>query len=337
MKRFSLFSLLLTATLTAQAQQSPYLQAVDEYVPAPGQFVNKYPAATEADTPETMAQKCTEQLAANAQGLVSLGAWGGYITFHFDHPVINVEGQADFAVWGNAFENNAEPATVWVSVDANHNQLPDDAWYELRGSEYDHPLTVHRYQLTYYFGGSKQDVLWTDNQGHEGSVVRNKYNKQEYFPLWLTDQKELTLSGTRLPDNAILQVGDDGSQLYLLPAFSYGYADNQPNTNREGCAMNLEWAVDSLGRPVALTHADFIRCQNGMNQVCGAIGETSTEITGAEDLHPNASAGIASLKSTNAVTPAVVCNLRGLRTRQLSKGLNIVRTPDGNTRKIIIQ
>ena len=40
------------------AQNSPYIKAVDEYVPAPGQFVNELPKLSENDTPETAAQAC---------------------------------------------------------------------------------------------------------------------------------------------------------------------------------------------------------------------------------------------------------------------------------------
>ena len=261
---------------------SPYILAVDEYVPAPGQFVNTLPAADENDTPATMAEKCTAAIGGGKGGMITLGAWGGYVTFHFDHPVVNVEGERDFAVWGNAFVNNPEPAIVYVSVDTNGNGLPDDAWYKLRGSEYDNPKTIHGYQLTYTYA-PLQSVAWTDNQGGEGVVARNTFHKQEYFPLWLTEGGQLTLNGSRLPDNAYFENGT-----FKLPAYDYGYADNQPNSDREGCSLDISWAVDADGNPVSLSHVDFIRCQNAMNQVCGNIGETSTEITGAEDLHPDA-------------------------------------------------
>lgn len=273
----------MMAAMSANAQ-SKYIQAVDEYVPAPGQFVNTLPPATADDTPETMAQKCTERLAGGKGEMVTLGAYGGYITFHFDHPVENVAGERDFAVWGNAFANNAEPAIVMVSVDDNGNGKPDDTWYELKGSEYDNANTIHDYELTYTFS-ALADVAWTDNRGQTGSVPRNPFHRQEYFPLWLTSQGTLTFSGARLPDNAIAQQNANGSVTFLLPAYDYGYADNQPNNDTEGCSMDISWAVDATGQPVTLDHVDFIRCYNAMNQLCGAIGETSTEITGAQDLH----------------------------------------------------
>lgn len=329
MRRLLILGLLVSMNAMAQ---SPYIQAVDEYVPAPGQFVNTLPVATAEDTPATMAQKCTEALATGNNGMITLGACGGYVTFHFDHPVVNVEGQHDFAVWGNAFENNAEPATVWVSQDTNGNGLPDDTWYELKGSEYNNNQTIHSYELTYTYCGDKQDVGWTDNQGQTGAVPRNKYHKQEYFPLWLTQQTVLTFTGCRLPDNAIY---NESTQTWLLPAFDYGYADNQPNSNLEGCSMDLGWAVDANGQSANLTHADFFRVQNAMNQVCGSIGETSTEITGAEDLHPEITMNISQLANTPFTRQ--IYTVYGQQITQMHKGINIISYGNGKTKKIIIK
>ena len=78
---------------------SKYIQAVDEYRPAPGQYVNDIPEYEPGDTEADMVRKCTERLAANERGMVALGAYGGYITFHFDHSIANIEGQRDFAIW----------------------------------------------------------------------------------------------------------------------------------------------------------------------------------------------------------------------------------------------
>ena len=319
--------------------QSPYLQAVDEYVPAPGQFVNTLPVTTADDTPQTVAQKCTEAIAGDytsqSHGMITLGAWGGYVTFHFDHPVVNVPGERDFAVFGNAFENNAEPAIIWVSVDRNQNGMPDDEWYEIKGSEYDNAATIHNYELTYTYSGEKQAVAWTDNQDNSGSISRNKYHKQEYFPLWLTSKGTLTLTGCRLPDNASQVDNGEGGLMWILPAYEYGYADNQPNSNREGCSVDLSWAVDSKGQSVTLPYVDFIRCQNAMNQTCGSIGETSTEIIGAEDLHPDATTAISPIVS-DVLTPSVYA-IHGERLTFPRRGINIIRYADGKTKKIIIK
>ena len=72
--------------------------------------------------------------------MVSLGGWGGYITFGFDHPVENKDGY-DLQILGNAFYmsgsteyGSSEPGIVLVSRDENGNGLPDDKWFELKGS-----------------------------------------------------------------------------------------------------------------------------------------------------------------------------------------------------------
>lgn len=57
-----------------------------------------------------MARKCTEAIGGDKGGLVSLGAYGGYITFHFDHSIANVKGEKDLYIKGNAFKDNSE---VW--------------------------------------------------------------------------------------------------------------------------------------------------------------------------------------------------------------------------------
>ena len=327
---FGLWAICNMMVQPAQAQHSKYIQAVDEYVPAPGQFVNEMPKYEEGDTPASMASKCTSYIAGDNNNAITLGAYGGYVTFHFDHPITNVKGQKDFAVWGNAFINNAEPAIVLVSQDENHNGLPDDAWYELRGSEYDNPLTIHDYQITYTYK-TMESIPWADNQDQSGKVARNSYHDQEYFPLWLTDAGSLTFKGACLPKNAYFQGGQ-----FFLPAYEYGYADNQPNDNVDGCSMDIDWAVDASGTSVQLTHIDFVRCYNAMNQSCGWIGETSTEITGAEDLHLEASLAWQTAINTPSTTPRIVSyySLDGKPLQQAPHGLCIVKYSNGN-RKIL--
>ena len=269
---------------------NPYISAVDEYVPAPGQFVNYLPEATNDDTPQTMADKCTKAIANNSRGLVSLGGFGGYITFHFDHPVVNTHGKADFIVLGNAIQasgqssmgGSSEPGIVMVSIDTNGNGLPDDEWFELKGSaDTDSAAKVlFNYEVTYN-NNPGEDIPWQDNMGGNGFIFRNSFHKQEYYPLWLASP--MTFKGTRLPDNKE-DVNGDGTS-WLLHAFRYGYVDNLPNNNEEGNSFDIDWAVDADRKPVSLEYVDFIRVYSAMNQSCGSLGETSTEITGAIDLN----------------------------------------------------
>jgi len=83
---------------------------------------------------------------------------------------------------------------------------------------------------------------------------------------------------------------------WVLYFFGWGYADNQPNTlddrvtpNIDGCGIDIAWAVDEQRQPVSLDFVDFVRVYTGINQKCGWLLETSTEILGAEDLHLDAS------------------------------------------------
>lgn len=142
-----------------QVAYSRYISTVYEYRPAPGQFVNELPQYEEGNTAADMAQKAQARIAGTNDQLITLGGFGGYVTFGFDHSVVNVRGQYDFKILGNAFYSvsstnpkggSCEPGIVEVSFDRNQNGLPDDTWYELAGSAYRHADTRHHYQITYY-------------------------------------------------------------------------------------------------------------------------------------------------------------------------------------------
>ncbi len=270
-------------TIDPPVTYSKYIQAVDEYVPAPGQFVNTLPECTADDTPATVAAKCTEAIGGNRSGLVTLGAYGGYVTFHFDHSIANVADQRDLYIKGNTYNGNSEPGIVMVAQDTNHNGIADDTWYELAGSaDTDSAASiVYDYAIT-YTPNPMGDIPWTDNQGRSGTVERNTYHQQEYFPLWLDGP--LHFSGTLLPRNAVNQ-GRGTTQYWVLNAFAYGYADNVANTDTLNCSFDIGWAVDSRRQPIHLDYIDFVRVYSAENQQCGWIGETSTEVSGAEDLH----------------------------------------------------
>lgn len=266
--------------LVAMAENTSNVTRVLEFLPAPGQFVNSLPAWSEGETQEQMNQKCLTALSNSKSGMISLGAYGGYVTFGFDHPVINIPGEYDFAVYGNAFTDNAEPAVVMVSVDLNNNGLPDDPWYELAGSEY--AKSFKHYSVTYTLPDDPltQAIPWKSNYPADsvGTIDRNNFHKQSYWPGWI-DAKTLTFHGTRVPNNAYQQ-----GSIWKFPAYEWGYADNLPNTSNP--SFKLEWAVDDNGNPVSLTHADFIKVYTGCQQKAGMTGETSSEISSAEDLHP---------------------------------------------------
>jgi hypothetical protein len=289
--------------------QSPYIHKVYEYRPAPGQFVNELPEYKKGDSSNDMRMKAEEYLANNERILVSLGGYGGYIIFGFDHLVENVTGEYDFKILGNAFWAEAnpnpdasgecgscEPGIVMVSYDANGNWKPDDEWYELAGSEYHKPETIHNYQITYYKPDENKTptpdnsypvlsdttyIRWTTNGYGSGYLYRNTYHKQPYYPEWI-NENELVFKGTKLADNYVDESGN--GSYYTQCTYDSGYADNHPNTDPRS-NFKIDWAVDSTGKPVVLPGIHFVKVYTGVNQYCGWLGETSTEIMGAQDLH----------------------------------------------------
>lgn len=282
---------------------SPYISKVYEYCPAPGQFINVMPECRAGETYADVLKRVEESISGKNDVMVSLGSFGGYITFGFDHTIINTPGEMDFRILGNCFYEStgndrkggsAEPGIVMVSLDRNCNGLPDDDWYELAGSEYSNPLTNHSYTITYHrpepdrvvvSQGNLTDVnyiAWQDSEGVEAFMPKNAFHNQEYFPLWV-DADELTFSGARLPDNGV-DVSGVGSY-FILYCYDWGYADNHPNEQADLNCFDISWAVDKDGLPVILEGVDFVRVYTGVNQYCGWTGETSTEICRAEDLH----------------------------------------------------
>lgn len=289
MKKALLFVVALTligAKTTAQqyfkqGTPSQYIYKVVDYSPAPGQFVNTMPAYEKGDDAAKMAQKCTDMLANNKRDLITLGAFGGSVTFHFDHSVANIAGKKDLCIEGNAFLNSSEPGIVMVSKDVNRNGIADDPWYELRGSADDETpnRVVYGYEVT-YTSAPMQDIPWTDNKGGSGKVERNNYHAQEYYPLWMPSK--ITYKGSLLPKNA---TQNPATTFWELREFAYGYVDNKPNTDKDANSFDIDWAVDANRKKVKLDFIDFVKVYCAEQQMAGWLGETSTEVAEAEDLH----------------------------------------------------
>lgn len=254
--------------------------------------------------------------------LISLGGFGGYVVMGFDHPVVNVKDDYDFQIFGNGFfatgsstGGSSEPGIVMVSYDANGNGIPDDPWYELAGSEYNSPKTQHNFTITYYKPDENKVktpdpnskyitdltyVRWTSNDVNpdsvSGYVYKNSFHNQSYWPQW-AEGNTLTFTGTKLCNNAFDTSGK--GTYWVQYCKDWGYVDNRTNYDpyspKEGvdsALMNrgfkIDWAVDADGVPVHLPMVHFIKVYCAMNQYCGWLGETSTEVAGGIDYHPQA-------------------------------------------------
>ncbi|MFV0207985.1 cell surface protein [Empedobacter falsenii] len=262
-----------------------YIAQVFDYLPSVGQFVNKLPAYVEGDTQVEMTAKAGKELIGKEGGMITLGGFGGYVVFGFDHTIMNHANKRDFKVLGNGFAGSSEPGIIMVAYDKNKNGKPDeDEWYEIAGSEYQNPNTIKNYSIVFQ-KPTVEDVIpnpeyikWTDNQGNSGFKTKNIYHKQSYYPLWYK-QNELKFSGTLLPNNYT-----ENNGIWTGKQYAYGYADNAQNDS-EDSNIDIDWAVDKNGNPVKLMGIDFIKIYTGTNQEAGWLGEISTEVTGAYDLH----------------------------------------------------
>lgn len=273
---------------------------VFEFMPAPGHQVNGYKHVGDMIRDgATMEEACDTVLSHwQHQWMVSLGAQGGYVVAGFDHNVVNSHGGYDLTIKGNPYSYQSEPGIIWVSMDENANGLPDDTWFELRGSEYGTENETLNYAITYYKPtGPNQDIRWTDNQGGEGIVPRlNEWNdKDSYWQDWVTADVDAdglecrTYYGSRLKDTHTYENG-----YTMEPPFAWGYVDNDGSdyfrlktaiiTSAMG-HYKIDNAVTSAGQPANLPYINFVKVQTGQTGWSPNLGDISTEVYGIWDTH----------------------------------------------------
>lgn len=277
--------------------------AVETYLPAPGQFVN-----------QDAYQNPEKTLAGASGGAVTLGSFGGSIVYRFDEPIKNDEKNpygVDFIVFGNAFANAdgtssasaSEPGAVMVSKDGQ-------TWYELAGSMYYDANTRHNVSVTYEnpdpaFSGAA-DIPWTDSEGNTGVLAKNAFHTQPYYPNPEYYNNYNTGIGKNETYTAQTMTVTGGSVFGSAHSPAYGYADTHAaaspasnlavNPYREdhykaanGDGMDLAWAVDANGNPVALDEISYVKIYNPTLYV-GGTGELSPEITGILRARPSEAA-----------------------------------------------
>ena len=279
----------------AGSGSSKYQNEVYEWTPAPGQFIGETSAIggmTGNETTPEAANAWAERRLAERK-FVSLGGFGGYIVVGFDHSIARTENEYDFAVGGNAFASSNEPGIVWVMQDTNGDGLPNDEWYELRGSESGKEGTIGNYAVTYYKPTApKMNVEWTDSEGESGCIdYLQAYHRQDYYyPAWIPADA-YTLRGTRLPSKNRI---DPVTGYWSNDAYDWGYADNKGSDNLPGGdatdgsgqrnGFRIANAVQPDGTPVDLQYIDFVKVQVWVNAKSGWLGEISTEVFFFEDL-----------------------------------------------------
>lgn len=256
---------------------------VVEYLPAPGQFINDPAFGFDGvDSPEKAADYAGKRL--KDLNYVSLGAWGGFIIMKSEYS-INNSGDYDFAIGGNSFDSSNEPGIVWVMADTNSNGLPDDTWYELKGSYYGQEGYQKDYSVTYFRPEPDSPTPWLDSNWEKGEIhwLGNYHNQQYYYPEWITEDS-YTLKGTRLP--ALAEQNSVTGMWNVIP-FEWGYADNNGldatinDVNGRTIQINyfrISDAVTIEGTVANLSSIDFVKVQSAVNSNSGWLGEYSTEV-----------------------------------------------------------
>jgi hypothetical protein len=251
---------------------SPYCSAVLDYYYAPGQHAYRaaYPDYLNGDSCVTS---------------ILLGGWGGYVVMTFDHDVKNQDGEDVIVYCGSSVQ--PEPGVVYFMCDENGNELPDERWYEVRGSEFE--KSNRKFQMTYY--APKDDtsnVTWRDCEGNCGELPKSS----SWW--WKEEDDSITFSGTLLPE-AYYNSGDNEKEYWKIKEglFLFGYAENGKRSEEsaldysnelKGNCFDISDLVDENGAAVDLCTIRFVKIQTGVFQQAGWLGEISTEINGMADL-----------------------------------------------------
>lgn len=266
-----------TATSTSRVSWNK----VYEFLPAPGQFINEGYTANNMSEAITYAENRLAQ-----EQYVCLGGFGGYLIVGFDHSIEN-DGSYNIQIEGNSFAGSSEPGIVWVMQDENGDGLPNDTWYELKGSEFGKATTITDYSVTYYKPkASGMPVQWIDNKGKSGSIdYLGSFHRQDYYyPEWVKTNT-YTLRGTCLPANS----KETSPGYWYNGEFEWGYVDNFSTIDRltddinysaaaSGNHFKISDAVAHDGKPANLKYIDFIKVQTGVNCKSGWLGEVSCEV-----------------------------------------------------------
>jgi hypothetical protein len=210
----------------------------------------------------------------------SLGAWGGYVTFKYR--ALKNGTNYSFAVTGNPMNSWSEPGIVSVMRDENGNGLPDDTWYELKGSAdtQDPSHITRRYAVTYIksadhgttneYGQIVKRVYWYDAKGRAG-IFRGGWPVE-----WGVTGDWVSYSGTLLDDYGLIAT----AQVQPKTTFWWGYVDNWGwlETGDWWDCFRISDAIQPDGSPANLPWIDFIKVHTGVFIYGSVFGEISTEI-----------------------------------------------------------
>ena len=281
--RFFFFFFILLFYISCKQTDEPtetseYISKVFDYVYAPGQH-----SALAAPTD-------TEFFIGNPDEhtkFVYLGGFGGYIIAGFDHNISN-HASVDFEVLLMK-SSTPEPAIVYVMQDKNGDGIPNETWYELKGSQFEN--SKRNYWVRYFKSASDTtNITWLDSEGVTGELKAG-YGSTNSSGWWwqATTSDSITFYGTRLPD-AYENTGTESAQFWVVPAekFKWGYAENNSGDDYDATTgsnkLDISNAVDENGNAVSLTNIRFLKIQTAVFQQAGWVNEVSAELRGAREI-----------------------------------------------------
>lgn len=302
------------ATVNVTLRHNPTISKIFEFVPAPGQFVN---SRGFTDPTVIIGKGGSEGSSSvpSTSGMISLGSFGGYVVVGFDAPIPNDPRNpygVDFTIGGNAFKAAvsgywSEPGAVMVMRDDNGNGLPDDTWYELAGSDYWFSTTRRNITMTYEDPGytTRYSVPFTTSDGVKGALTTNRFHSQSYFPSEANYPDAKAVDGKLTYSGSLIRGVYDRRTPNYIESYrpnAFGYCDNHAtngditnprnpyfaeNGEDPTDGFDISWAVDAEGNYVDLDHIDFVKIYNSVDEICGWLGESSTEVAGFSMSRPD--------------------------------------------------
>lgn len=284
-------------TVNQRGTKDVYPDSIVEYLCIGSQYTNQGSYGT-----------MPERTLKNGGGTLSLGNFGGYITYKYDTPIQNSPNNpygVDFVIYGNSFGNGGhEPGYVQVSQDGKN-------WYTLAGSEHFEDHNDWGYSMTYTNVNGKSS--WTNSDGESGTIYNYPLaSAYPYFTWTKESEQSMTVSGYRLNSSA---KDAYGSAAAVLPVF--GYVDVNTNGTINGISNNpynhpgtlvaggdmfdLDWAVDAHGTPVALDSVSYVRIATASSIYAGAIGEKSTEVSTVNRVTNTAETAVGETEAPKAI------------------------------------
>jgi hypothetical protein len=180
------------------------------------------------------------------------------------------EGDTTFEIRGNAFGDGLgngwmEAGVVWVAMDENGDGLPNDTWYELKGSDDENP--AYRDLVTRRHAIRHEEGYWVDSKGRTGKTPGTPGIGLPSGASWVT------YTGTLLRDNGNFTVN-----YAEVDITDWGYADTFYTD------FHISHARQQDGSPANLPWIDFVKVQTAIFRYGGVFGEVSTELYSAEGL-----------------------------------------------------